>query len=239
MEQGGAGPRNSARLTGEKPRGGKAGDEPGSNGLFVDTQGRLHLCEHGDRRVTRIEKDGKKTVLADKFEGKRLNSPNDLAIHPNGDVYFTDPPYGLEKGTKRELDFTGVYRISAKDGKLSLVSKDLRPNGIALSPDLKKLYVTNGGSWMVLKVIPILIPLRGILKKQIYTMQWSSMLILLYFTEDVVRVYSDKAWLSSVLAGLEVVLTVLFFFSVIFYLKPYKKAAKAAQIISQDQLKAE
>lgn len=96
-----------------------------------------------------------------------------------------------------------------------------------------------GGSWMVLKVIPILIPLRGILKKQIYTMQWSSMLILLYFTEGVVRFYSDKAWLSSVLAGLEVVLTVLFFFSVIFYLKPHKKAAKAAKIISQDQLKAE
>src|SRR6476659_9765946 len=117
--------------TGLKPRGGKAGDEPGSNGLFVDSQGRLHLCEHGDRRVTRIEKDGKKTVLADSYMGKRLNSPNDLSIHPSGDVYFTDPPYGLDKGAQRELDFTGVYRIHAKDGTLSLVSKDLRPNGIA------------------------------------------------------------------------------------------------------------
>lgn len=138
--------------TGVKPRGGKAGDEPGSNGLFVDSQGRLLLCEHGDRRVTRVEKDGKKTVLADNYLGKRLNSPNDLALHPNGDVYFTDPPYGLAKWDKRELEFTGVFRISGKDGKLSLVSKSLRPNGIALSPDLKKLYVTNGGSWMVFPV---------------------------------------------------------------------------------------
>lgn len=128
--------------TGLKPRGGKAGDEPGSNGLFVDSEGRLHLCEHGDRRVTRIEKDGKKTVLADNYMGKKLNSPNDLALHPNGDIYFTDPPYGLAKGDKRELDFTGVFRINGKDGTLSVVSKSLNPNGIALSPDLKKLYVT-------------------------------------------------------------------------------------------------
>lgn len=138
--------------TGTKPRGGKPGDEPGSNGLMFDAQGRLNLCEHGDRRVTRIETDGTKTVLADKYEGKRFNSPNDLAIHPNGDVYFTDPPYGLDKGAKRELDFTGVFRISAKDRKVSLVSKDLRPNGIALSPDAKKLFVTNGNNWMVFPV---------------------------------------------------------------------------------------
>lgn len=140
--------------TGTTPRGGKAGDEPGSNGLNMDAQGRLYLCEHGDRRVTRIEKDGKKTVLADHYMGKRLNSPNDLAIHPNGDVYFTDPPYGLAKGATRELDFTGVYRINAKDGSLSLVSKDLKPNGIALSPDARKLYVTNAGKWMVFPVSP-------------------------------------------------------------------------------------
>src|SRR5207237_920523 len=109
--------------------------------------------EHGDRRVTRIEKDGTKTVLADNYMGKRLNSPNDLAIHPNGDVYFTDPPYGLAKGAKRELDFTGVFRISAKDGTVSLVSKDLqRPNGIALMPDAKKLYVTSGDAWMYFPV---------------------------------------------------------------------------------------
>jgi gluconolactonase len=138
--------------TGDKPRGGKAGDEPGSNGLFADAEGRLYLCEHGDRRVTRIEKDGKKTVLADKYMGKRFNSPNDLALHPNGDVYFTDPPYGLAKGDKRDLDFSGVFRISAKDGSVSLVSKSINPNGIALSPDSKKLYVTNGGSWVVFPV---------------------------------------------------------------------------------------
>jgi gluconolactonase len=139
--------------TGAKPRGGKAGDEPGSNGLHIDPQGRLNLCEHGDRRVTRIEKDGKtKTVLADSYMGKRLNSPNDLAIHPNGDVYFTDPPYGMDKGTKSELGFNGVFRIRAKDGMLSLVSKNLQPNGIALSPDAKKLYVTNGTAWMVFPV---------------------------------------------------------------------------------------
>lgn len=140
--------------TGEKPRGGKPGDEPGSNGLAVDAQGRLHLCEHGDRRVTRIEKDGKKTVLADNYMGKKLNSPNDLAIHPSGDIYFTDPPYGLDRGAKRELDFLGVYRINAKDGSLSLVAKNLSPNGIALSPDATKLYVTNGGKWMVFPVNP-------------------------------------------------------------------------------------
>jgi gluconolactonase len=138
--------------TGEKPRGGKPGDEPGSNGLSVDAQGRLHLCEHGDRRVTRIEKDGTKTVLADKYMGKRLNSPNDLAIHPSGDIYFTDPPYGLDKGAKKELDFNGVFRIAAKDGSLSLVSRSLNPNGICFSPDATKLYVTHGSKWMVLPV---------------------------------------------------------------------------------------
>lgn len=141
-----------AGYTGEKPRGGKEGDEPGSNGLSIDGEGRLHLCEHGDRRVTRLEKDGKKTVLADKFMGKKFNSPNDLAIHPSGDIYFTDPPYGLAKWDKRELDFTGVYRIHVKDGSISLVSKSLNPNGITFSPDAKKLYVTHGGKWMVFPV---------------------------------------------------------------------------------------
>lgn len=138
--------------TGERERGGKPGDEPGSNGLAFDAQGRLILCQHGDRRVVRIEKDGTRTVLADRYRGKRLNSPNDLTIHPNGDVFFTDPPYGLAQWDTRELDFTGVYRISAKDGQLHLVSRDLRPNGIALSPDAKKLYVTNGRTWMAFPV---------------------------------------------------------------------------------------
>jgi gluconolactonase len=148
--------------TGKKPRGGKPADEPGANGLRTDVQGRLHLCEHGDRRVSRIDLFlrpdtapllnakavlGKKTVLADKYMGKRLNSPNDLVFHSNGDIYFTDPPYGLlkrEKDPARELDFFGVYRISAADGKLTLLTKEMtRPNGIALSPDDKTLYVAN------------------------------------------------------------------------------------------------
>ena len=132
-----------AGYTGEKPRGG----EPGSNGLMLDAQGRLTLCEHGDRRVTRIEKNGKKTVLADKYMGKRLNSPNDLVYHSNGDLYFTDPPYGLEKNwddPERELDFCGVYRLS-KDGKnIDLLTKEMtRPNGITFAPDEKTLYVAN------------------------------------------------------------------------------------------------
>jgi gluconolactonase len=104
------------------------------------------LCEHGDRRVTRIEKDGKKTVLADSYMGKKLNSPNDLVYHSNGDLYFTDPPYGLpkwEKDPTKELDFHGVY-LRKKDGKLILLTKEMtRPNGIELSPDEKTLYVAN------------------------------------------------------------------------------------------------
>ena len=136
--------------TGKLPRGGKAGDEPGSNGLRFDAQGRLCLCEHGDRRVTRIEKDGTKTVLADSYMGKKLNSPNDLVFMSNGDLYFTDPPYGLPKWEKdpgRELDFFGVYLIKnpgAKDSKLILLTKEMtRPNGIELSPDEKTLYIAN------------------------------------------------------------------------------------------------
>jgi gluconolactonase len=129
-----------AGYTGMKRRVG----EPGSNGLTLDSDGRLVLCEHGDRRITRLEKNDRKTVLADKFEGKRFNSPNDLVYKSNGDLYFTDPPYGLEKNwddPARELDFCGVFRLS-KDGKLTLLTKDLtRPNGIAFSPDEKTLYI--------------------------------------------------------------------------------------------------
>jgi gluconolactonase len=128
--------------TGSRPRGG----EPGSNALIRDPQGRLVLCEHGDRRVSRLEKDGKKITLVDRYEGKRLNSPNDGVYRSNGDLYFTDPPYGLEKNwddPARELDFCGVYRLS-KDGNLTLLTRDMsRPNGIAFSPDEKTLYVAN------------------------------------------------------------------------------------------------
>src|SRR5437667_7999814 len=133
--------------------------EPGSNALTVDSDGRLVLCEHGDRRITRLEKNDMKTVLADKYQGKRFNSPNDLVYKSNGDLYFTDPPYGLEKNwddPARELDFCGVYRLS-KDLKLTLLTKDMsRPNGIALSPDEKTLYVANSDPekavWMAFEV---------------------------------------------------------------------------------------
>lgn len=122
------------------------GREPGSNGLAYDKQGRLVFCQHGDRRISRIERDGSRTILAERFNGKRLNSPNDLVFKSNGDLYFTDPPFGLPRtfdDPKRELDFCGVYRVS-KDGKLTLLTKEVQaPNGIAFSPDEKTLYVAD------------------------------------------------------------------------------------------------
>ena len=132
-----------------KPSGytGKAkftGPEPGSNGLAYDKNGTLFLCQHGDRRIAKLV-DGKFITVVDKYMGKRLNSPNDLLFAKNGDLYFTDPPYGLPLQTKdpaRELDFQGVYRLSK--GKLTLLTKEMtRPNGIGLSPDEKTLYVAN------------------------------------------------------------------------------------------------
>ena len=121
------------------------GKEPGSNGLALDKDGKLILCQHGDRRISRWV-DGKFVTLVDKYDGKRLNSPNDLTIKKNGDIYFTDPPYGLPELMKdkgKELDFQGVYRLTPK-GELTLLTKEMtRPNGIALSPDEKTLYVAN------------------------------------------------------------------------------------------------
>jgi len=134
----------------------------GSNGLTLDRQGRLIAAEHGNRRVSRTEKDGAITVLADRFEGKRLNSPNDVVVRTNGDVYFTDPPYGLfrsnppdpAKDPQRELDFNGIYRIRA--GKLELLAKAAMPNGIAFSPDERRLYINNSDAnnkiWFVYDV---------------------------------------------------------------------------------------
>ncbi len=142
--------------TGTEPRGG----EPGSNGLALDPQGRLVMCQHGDRRVVRVERDGSWTVLADRFEGKRFNSPNDLVFRSDGTLYFTDPPYGLQ-GAERErlgdLGFCGVYQVTP-DGKVILLTKELsRPNGIALSPDEKTLYVANSDGqrpiWMAYPVL--------------------------------------------------------------------------------------
>ena len=122
------------------------GHEPGSNALIYDSQGRLVICDHGDRRIARVDENKKKTTLADRYEGKRLNSPNDLVYKSNGDLYFTDPPYGLPKtfdDPTKELDFNGVYRLS-KDGKLTLLTKELHaPNGLAFSPDEKTFYVAN------------------------------------------------------------------------------------------------
>lgn len=122
------------------------GREPGSNGLAFDSAGRLVMNQHGNRQVARLERDGKVSVLADKFEGKRFNSPNDLAFKSTGELYFTDPPFGLPLlllDPGRELDFQGVYRLS-NDGKLTLLTKEIKyPNGIAFSPDEKTLYVSN------------------------------------------------------------------------------------------------
>jgi len=122
------------------------GKEAGSNGLTFDKDGRLFLAEHGDRRISVLTKNGGKMTVTDRFEQKRLNSPNDLVIHPDGAVYFTDPIYGLPKGEKdplREIEYCGVYRTTL-DGKTTLISKELeRPNGIALSPDGKTLFVAN------------------------------------------------------------------------------------------------
>jgi len=119
--------------------------QPGSNGLTVDPQGRLTINEHGNHRVTRVEKDGRLTVLADRFEGKRLNSPNDLVYRSDGTLFFTDPPFGLPKfydDPRKQLPYSGVFALYK--GQLKLVTTDLKgPNGIAFSPDEKYLYVGN------------------------------------------------------------------------------------------------
>lgn len=133
------------------------GREPGSNGLTFDKQGRLVFCQHGDRRISRLEKNGTRTTLVDNYQGKRLNSPNDLVYKSNGDLYFTDPPFGLPAtfdDPKKELPFQGVYRLS-RDGKLTLLTTEVKaPNGIAFSPDEKKLYVADSARalWFVFEV---------------------------------------------------------------------------------------
>jgi gluconolactonase len=139
-----------------------SGIQIGSNGLTFDRQGRLIACEHGNRRVSRTEKDGTVTTLADRYEGKRLNSPNDVVCRRNGDIYFTDPnsvarnnPPDPHNDFKTELGFNGVYRVSAA-GKFELMTKDVPyPNGLAFSPDEKKLYIANTRTdkfWMVYDV---------------------------------------------------------------------------------------
>ncbi len=133
--------------TGTAERGG----EMGANALLLDQQGRLVLCQHGDRRLAYMdaplnEPQAVFVTLADKWQGKRFNSPNDAAFHSSGAIYFTDPPYGLEKQERdpaREIPFQGVYRL-LPDGTVELLIRDLtRPNGIAFSPDENTLYVAN------------------------------------------------------------------------------------------------
>jgi gluconolactonase len=144
--------------SGEKPF---AGREPGSNGLAFDRDGRLVRCQHGDRRIVRRESDGRLTVLADRYDGKRLNSPNDLVFRANGDLYFTDPPFGLPEtfaDPGKELSFQGVYRRTP-DGTLAAVVRELKaPNGLGFSPDERVLYVSNAERtrpiWMAYPVLP-------------------------------------------------------------------------------------
>lgn len=125
--------------------------EPGANGLTLDTHGNLIVCQHGDRRVSRYDggfdkPEPKFTTIADNYEGKRLNSPNDVVVRSNGDIFFTDPPYGfkqLDSDPAKEIPYNGVYKVSA-DGKVTLLVDSLtKPNGIALTPDEKTLIVAN------------------------------------------------------------------------------------------------
>lgn len=119
--------------------------QPGANGLTFDPAGRLVLCQHGNRRVLRVEPHGNTTVLADRYQGRRLNSPNDLVFGSDGTLFFTDPPFGLPGGAedpKRELPFSGVFAV--RDGEVELMTDEFAgPNGIALSPDECWLYVGN------------------------------------------------------------------------------------------------
>lgn len=134
------------------------GSHCGSNGLTLDRQARLIICEHGNRRLTRLEKDNTRIVLADNYQGRRLSSPNDVVCKSDGALYFTDPPYGLpqrDKDPQKELPFNGLYRLY--EGRLQLLYENMsRPNGLAFSPDEKLLFVSNSNPsrkiWMRFEV---------------------------------------------------------------------------------------
>lgn len=134
------------------------GRSVGSNGLALDRDGNLLLCEQGARRIARMGRDGSRTTVVDNYEGKRFNSPNDAVVHSDGSIYFTDPPYGFAdpNDPTRDLDFSGIYRYGG-DGELTLLNRDLsRPNGIGLSPDERTLYVASSDpSHMVWMAYPV------------------------------------------------------------------------------------
>jgi gluconolactonase len=121
-----------------------------ANGLTLDRQGNLIACEHSTRRVARVDHQGRVETLADSYQGKRLNSPNDVVVRSDGSMFFTDPPYGLRNQTEgKELPFNGVYRIDP-DGTLALVADDFeRPNGLAFSPDETTLYVDDSARFHI------------------------------------------------------------------------------------------
>ena len=125
-----------------------------SNGLTFDRQGRLMACEVVERRVTRTEKDGKITVLADRYQGKRFNAPNDVVVRSDGSVYFTDPTYG-RKPEDREIDFQGVYRVKP-GGEIEVVARDFeQPNGLCFSPDERKLYIDDSSERKHVRVFDV------------------------------------------------------------------------------------
>ncbi|HEV8329317.1 MAG TPA: SMP-30/gluconolactonase/LRE family protein [Nitrospiraceae bacterium] len=137
-----------------------AGKEPGSNGLTLDAQGRLILCRHGDRQIGRLESNGTIVPLADHYNRHKINSPNDLVFKSNGDLYFTDPPFGLPNAfdDPSKAPVQGVYRLS-KDGTVTLLVHDIKaPNGIAFSPDENTLYVSDvdpkRAAWLAYDVKP-------------------------------------------------------------------------------------
>jgi gluconolactonase len=114
-----------------------------ANGLTLDGQGRLVVCTQGTRRLARVEADGRRTVLAERYRGQRFNSPNDVVVKSDGAVYFTDPPYGIAP-TEQDLPFQGVFRYAPESGAVRLLVDDFeRPNGLAFSPDEQRLYIAD------------------------------------------------------------------------------------------------